>query len=138
MEFGGVATITPHLSFGAHVYNLNQAKLARYQDERLATLMKTGVSYKPIARLMLNLEAQKDIDFPAMVKAGVEYEIVKSFYLRTGVSTKPYISYFGIGVHKKKIQFDYALRTHTALGLSHHLSISLAFEKRKTQEKTVN
>jgi hypothetical protein len=138
MEFGGVATITPQLSFGAHVYNLNQAKLARYQDERIATLMKTGLSYKPISQLMLNLEAQKDMDFPAMVKAGVEYEIVKNFYLRSGISTKPYINYFGLGLHKKRFHFDYALRTHAALGLSHHLSVTLAFEKKKTPEKISN
>jgi hypothetical protein len=129
MEFGGVASITPQLSFGAHVYNLNQAKLARYQDERIPTVMKTGLSYKPINKLMLNLEAQKDIDFPAVVKAGVEYEIVKNIYLRTGISTKPSINYFGWGLHKKVFHFDYAMRSHTVLGLSHHLSVALPFGK---------
>jgi hypothetical protein len=100
--------------------------------------MKAGISYKPIVGLMLNLETQKDIDFPATVRAGVEYEIVKNFYLRTGVSTKPYINYFGMGLHKKKFHFDYALRTHTALGLSHHLSVAVCFDKKKPQEKTTH
>ena len=132
MEFGGIASITPQLFFGAHVYNFNQAKLASYQDERIPTVMKTGLSYRPISQLMLNLEAQKDIDFPATVKAGVEYEIIKHLYLRTGISTKPSINHFGFGLHKKKFHFDYALRTHTTLRLSHHLSVALSFDK-KTQ-----
>jgi hypothetical protein len=136
MEFGGIATITPQLTFGAHVYNFNQAKLARYQDERIPTVMKTGLSYKPITKVMLNLEVQKDIDFPAMVKAGVEYEVIKNLYLRTGISTQPYINYFGIGVHKKKFHFDYAVRTHAALGLSHQLSVALSFDKRNATGKT--
>lgn len=135
MEFGGVATITPVLFFGAHVYNFNQAKLASYQDERIPTVMKTGLSYRPTSQLMLNLEAQKDIDFPAMVKAGVEYQIVKHVYLRTGISTRPGISHFGMGLHKKKFLLDYALRTHTTLGLSHHLSVTVSFDKKTHVEK---
>ena len=136
MEFGGVATITPQLSFGAHIYNFSQAKLARYQDERIPTVMKTGLSYRPISKVMLNIEAQKDIDFPAMVKAGVEYQLIKNLYLRTGITTKPHVTYFGVGLHKKRFHFDYALRTHASLGLSHHLSVAVVFEKRK--EKTTN
>jgi hypothetical protein len=132
MEFGGIATVTPHLFFGAHVYNFTQAKLASYQDERIPTVMKTGLSYRPITQLMLNLEAQKDTDFPATINAGIEYQIIKQFYLRTGINTKPGIQHFGLGVHKKKFHFDYALRTHPTLGFSHHLSIALTFD-RKTQ-----
>ena len=138
MEFGGIATITPQLFFGAHVYNFNQAKLASYQDERIPTVMKTGLSYRPITRLMLNLEAQKDTDFPATVNAGIEYQIVSQFYLRTGIATKPGIQHFGIGVHKKKFHFDYALRTHPTLGLSHHLSVALTFDRKTQATKASN
>jgi hypothetical protein len=138
MEFGGIATITPQLFFGAHVYNFNQAKLAAYQDERMPAVMKAGLSYRPITQLMLNLEAGKDIDFPATVKAGIEYQIIKHFYLRTGISTRPGMGHFGMGLHKKKFHFDYALRTHPALGLSHHVSVALPFERKTQARKTIS
>ncbi len=133
-EFGGIATISPQLSFGAHIYNFTQARLASYQDERIPTVMKTGISYKPITKLMLNLEGEKDINFPATVKAGIEYQVINHVYVRTGISTKPGVNYFGLGISKKKFQLDYALHTHATLGLSHHLSVALTFEKRTNRK----
>lgn len=134
-EFGGVATITPELSFGAHVYNFNQAKVADYQDERIPTVMKAGLSYKPIRQLLLCVEAEKDVDYPATVKAGLEYEIVRQVHLRTGISTKPSVGYFGVGFSPKQFQVDYAVRTHPTLGLSHHVSFAYRFGKIVKSEK---
>jgi hypothetical protein len=93
--------------------------------------MKAGISYKPFKKLMLNLETEKDIDYPAMVKAGVEYEIVTHLFLRTGITSKPFVNHFGIGFSRKHFHFDYALRTHPVLGFSHHLSLVCSFEKKK-------
>jgi hypothetical protein len=124
-EFGGIADLIPDkLTFGAYIYNFSQAKLADYQDERVPVVMRGGLSWKPAQALMLNLETEKDIDFPAIVKAGVEYEIIKNLKLRTGISSKPYISYFGLGFSPKQLQFDYALRVHPQLGLLHHISFA--------------
>jgi hypothetical protein len=130
-QFGGIAAITPQISFGAHIYNFNQARLAEYQDERIPTVMKAGLSYKPFTKLMLNLETEKDIDYPATVKAGIEYQIVSHLFLRTGITSKPFVNHFGIGLSRKHFQFDYALRTHPVLGFSHHLSLAYSFEKNK-------
>lgn len=130
-EFGGIATLSSKLFFGAHIYNFNQARLAEYQDERIPTVMKAGLSYRPTKQLMINVEAEKDIDFPASFKAGMEYEIVKSLQLRTGMSTKPFAHYFGMGFSPKNFQFDYALSTHPQLGISHHLSLAYCFAKKE-------
>jgi hypothetical protein len=131
LEFGGIAEITPQLFFGAHVYNFNQAKLADYQDERIPTVMKAGISYKAFNKLLLSVETEKDVDFPATVKAGIEYQIVKNLYLRTGMSSKPFVNYFGIGFSPKRLQFDYSVRSHPVLGMSHHLSIGFRLEKKR-------
>ena len=132
IEFGGVVQLLPDLRFGAHLYNLTQAKLADYGDERLPTLMKAGLSYQPTKQLMLNAEAEKDLDFPAVFKAGLEYEIVKNAYLRTGISSKPFANHFGVGLLHRNLHFDYALTTHPQLGFSHHLSLALGLEKKAT------
>jgi hypothetical protein len=134
LELGGQATLIPEkLFFGAYIYNLTQAKIADYQDERVPVLLRSGFSYRPLPTLMLNAELEKDIDFQAAFRAGMEYEIVHHFQLRTGISTRPSVSYFGIGFNPGKIQVDYALRTHPQLGLSHHLSIVFRIEQVKLQ-----
>ena len=131
-EFGAIAELVPKKLFlGASIYNFTQAKIADYQDERVPVVMKAGLSYRPSDKLILNVETEKDIDFPAVFKAGIEYEIVKNFKLRTGISAKPEVGYFGIGFSPKALQFDYAFRTHPYLGSSHHLSVVYNFGKLK-------
>jgi hypothetical protein len=133
INFGGVAEIIPQLVFGAHILNLNQAKMAEYSDERIPTIVKAGLSYRPLKQLMLNVETEKDIDHKASLKAGVEYKIIEKVSLRTGISTEPYITYFGAGFVHRRLRFDYAVSTHPKLPWSNHLSLSYTLTSRKAQ-----
>ncbi len=134
-QFGGVAEITPQLLLGAHIYNFTQARLADYQDERLPTVLSAGISWRPVPQLMLNVETEKDIDYTARFKGGAEYQIAKPFFLRMGLATNPGTNHFGFGFKAKKLNLDYAFRTHPALGLSHHLSLYLKLEKKGAKAK---
>ena len=124
VELGALAQITPTLTFGMHLYNLNQAQLFDYQRERVPTMMKAGMSYRPISKLLLATEIEKDIDFVARFKAGLDYEIIPHVFVRTGFCTKPNTNHVGFGFLSRNITFDYALHTHPQLGLSHHVSLS--------------
>ncbi|SDL35108.1 hypothetical protein SAMN05421823_105273 [Catalinimonas alkaloidigena] len=131
LNLGGVASILPHLHFGAYIFNVTQTRLADYLDERVPTVMKAGLSYRPTDALMINLETEKDLDYPALVRAGVEYRIIPEVALRTGISTDPSVFYFGAGFTRHQFALDYALSTHPSLGLSHHLSLQYRFDVRK-------
>ncbi len=122
-EFGGTAEIIPQLVFGAYIFNINQVKLIRDQNERVPVLMRTGVSFKPVDYLMVNAEVSKDIDFDPIFKAGLEYILKKHFYFRAGVKTLPATHYFGLGIHMERIQFDYAFSTTYGLGFVHQASV---------------
>jgi hypothetical protein len=125
ISLGGQGEIVPNLFFGAYAYNLNQAKLTTFEDERLPTIMKAGLSYKPIDRVLLAIETEKSIDYDADFKAGIEYQFLKEkLTLRTGFSSLTSQSTFGVGFKARSLQIDYALGSTSQLGLSHHLSIS--------------
>lgn len=124
IQFGGIAEITPQLLFGAHIFNLNQAELDNETGDRVPTIMKGGLSYLPTDELMLNLEVEKDLDFDEVVKFGIEYEVIDRVFLRTGISTDPFINAFGVGFHPKSFKFDYAFSRDANLGNIHELSIS--------------
>jgi hypothetical protein len=130
IEFGGIAEITPQLIFGAHIYNLNQARIKGYLQEYVPTIMKAGISYLPSKKLMINIETEKDIDFKACFKAGIEYKVIDHFFLRTGVSTYPITGAFGIGFNKKNFQLDYAYSTHVRLGSINQISLQYKFNKK--------
>ncbi len=127
-SFGGQSELVPNLLVGAHVYNLNQAKLAEFEDERVPTVMKAGISYRPGKKVMLNLETEKDIEMDADFKAGLEYQVIEKLALRTGFSTLLQTASFGVGFMAKSFQIDYGLSTHNRLGFSNHVSVSYKFE----------
>ncbi|MEO9484125.1 MAG: hypothetical protein ABJG47_11785 [Ekhidna sp.] len=129
IQFGGIAEISPQLHFGAHIFNLNQAKFDSETGERIPTVMKGGFSYRPSDELMLNMEVEKDLDFEEVFKAGIEYRIVEKVFVRTGISTQPFIGAFGVGFHPKNLKFDYGFSNDSKLGNIHEMSVAFSFKK---------
>lgn len=130
LSVGGQAEIIPDLYFGAYAYNLNQAKLAEFEDERLATIMKAGLGYRPYHKLYLAVETEKNIDHPASFKAGIEYLVLQDrVSLRTGFSTLTNKTTVGAGFQARHLLIDYAFGSTTLLGFSHHLSVVYKFRK---------
>lgn len=134
IEIGVRAQLLPELTLGAHIYNVTQSRFGLLTPERVPIVMKAGLAYQPSAKVTLVTEVQKDIDFPATINAGLEYEIVRNLRFRTGVGARPQLYAFGVGFSPKKLQIDYAIRTHPVLGLSHHLSLNLELRKKKNKE----
>jgi hypothetical protein len=130
IEFGGIAEITPQLIFGAHIYNLNQAKINGYEKEYIPTIMKAGLSYRPFSKLMINVETEKDMDYQASFKVGMEYKIIDNFCIRTGFSTYPFNGSCGLGFNKKNFYIDYSFSTHTQLGFINQVSLHYQFNKK--------
>ncbi|AII51186.1 hypothetical protein N008_04220 [Hymenobacter sp. APR13] len=132
VSLGGQAELVPkRLVFGAYLYNLNQAKLAEYQQERVPTVLKAGLSYRPTAKVMLNIETEKEVEQSADFKAGVEYRVIDALALRAGLRTLTEETTGGLGFRAGALQIDYAAAWHAALGLSQHLSIGLSFNAKQ-------
>lgn len=127
IEFGGIAEISEQFVFGAHVFNLNQAKVSEETNERIPTIMKGGFSYRPSKELIINIEVEKDLGFDETIKAGIEYQLIERVFLRTGISTKPFQSSFGMGFHPKNFKLDYAYSNDANLGNIHDLTLSCSF-----------
>lgn len=130
VSLGGQAELVPkRLVFGAYVYNLNQARLAEYQDERVPTVLKAGLSYRPTAKVSFNIETEKDVEQAADFKAGLEYSVIEKLALRAGFRTLTEETTGGLGFQAGALQIDYAAAWHATLGLSQHVGISFQFEK---------
>ncbi|MDQ3393749.1 MAG: hypothetical protein M3512_06515 [Bacteroidota bacterium] len=131
VEFGGIAEIIPELVFGAHIFNISQAKLQDPGQEYIATIIKAGLSYRPISKLMINLEAEKDVFYKARYKTGAEYEIVPKFFLRSGFTLRDKQGFHGIGFWPGRFQIDYTLSNNFQLGFSHQASLTYKFLAKK-------
>ncbi|MBI3502335.1 MAG: hypothetical protein HY063_11125 [Bacteroidetes bacterium] len=133
-EMGIQAKPLKNLTLGVHVFNLTKAKLASYNDERIPTIMRIGMDYKFSQKVLLAVEAEKDIDTKQMLKAGIEYRPVNVLYVRAGVATNPSLSCFGFGINLKQFKLDISTTYHSALGFSPHVGLIYEFEKSSKNE----
>jgi hypothetical protein len=133
-SLGGQADILPQrLTLGVHLYNLTQARLASYQDERVPTVLRAGLAYRPGKQVLLLAEAEKDVERAAGLKAGVEYLPVPAVAVRLGYTSLSQQATGGVGLRAGDFQFDYAAGWHSALGLSQYFSVAWQWGKPATQ-----
>ena len=119
LDFGGIAQITDQFHFGAYIINISQSELD--EEEPLPTILRAGVSYRPLEHISLNLEVEKDVEYEPRVKWGFSYTWFEKLTARTGLNTNPFASFFGLGLVARNISVDYALSHHPSLGYSHQL-----------------
>lgn len=130
VEAGGKAELFPKVHFAAHAYNLTQSSFPTDNDKQLIPiLLKAGLVYLPTETIQLFIQTLKDVEFPARLSAGLDYQIVETLSLRTGILTAPVVASFGLGFCPGKFSFDYAFRHHNTIGTAHHISIAYQFDK---------
>lgn len=131
LDFGGITSITKEITVGAYITNLTQSKLIGTDGERLPTKLVAGVGFKPTDKVFLATEIEKDIDYQSTWKTGLEYNFYKKMFFRTGFNLNPNATFFGIGLHKKNLKVDYAIRFGQLIGTAHQLSASYIFASKK-------
>lgn len=127
VNFGGIAELTPKLLIGAYIHNINQPKISK--EEKLPTRMVAGIAFKPIDKIFISTELEKDLEYSPAWRTGVEYSFHKKFCARTGYRLNPNTAFFGIGFKSKKLTLDYAIQHNVSINLSHQASVAYAFGK---------
>ncbi|WP_221394447.1 hypothetical protein [Dyadobacter sp. NIV53] len=134
VEFGGIVQLSSDFSFGAHAFNITQSSFSGDYGNKVPTTLRAGFNYKPQKTISLSTEINKNTDLPVSVKAGLEYQIWKQLYLRTGLASRPLTNHFGAGFKGGKFYFDYAVHSHAQLAWSHHFSLGYGLWKRNIKE----
>lgn len=128
-ELGIITQLLPKLQLGAHVYSPVQTELAN--NENLPTIFKIGLAYLPSQQLTCTGEVEKDIAFPARIKFGFEYQIVKQVVVRTGIATSPTTFAFGAGYRLNNgLALDLASSYHQILGFTPTVGFLYQFRKK--------
>lgn len=126
-ELGIQSQLSKKLSVAAQVYSPLEVSVS--EDYTLPSVFNLGMAYESSEKLWLTLEAEKDIDHPVAVKAGLEYFATDNFSLRFGGGTGPTIISFGLGYQKKNLSIDVASIYHQDLGMMPALSAVYEFGK---------
>ncbi|MGF1637334.1 MAG: hypothetical protein ACFCUU_09685 [Cyclobacteriaceae bacterium] len=129
LEFGGIAELFPWLTFGAHIFNLNQASLLEFEDERFPIIMKAGIAIKPEKNLTFHFEVYKDLLQEVQIRAGMEYDYLEKVWLRAGVQRSPTMPCIGFGFKPGNVAIDYAFGAAYVPGQLHEFSFTYKIVK---------
>jgi hypothetical protein len=128
VSFGGIAKLTPMLAVGAHLTNINQPSVT--DQEKLPTKLTAGIGITPTEKVLMVTEIEKDLDYDATWKMGLEYKFHEKFAARTGYNINPNTAFFGLGFKTNKLRIDYAIQHNVLLSISHQASVAYQVNKR--------
>lgn len=128
-EMGGIAELTPQLTFGMHIYNFTQSVISDDTGEKVPVIIRLAMKYKAAEDLAIYVEGEKDIDLDADVKFGLAYAIIDALELRTGFSTETNRMTFGAGFNVNRFTIDYGLRSNPSLGATHNFGLTYSFAR---------
>lgn len=128
LEFGGLITLNKYILLSATASNITNSKIS--SEQKVPVIMTAGISIRPNNSLMMNAEIEKDLAFDENLKVGIEYQIIKWVWIRTGLTTSPVKGSFGFGIKPGKFLIDYAYVNRQGLGDIHELSLSYLLPKK--------
>jgi hypothetical protein len=129
IDVGGIAQLTPQIAIGAFITNLNQAKISQETDEIFPSKMIVGIGFQPSTNFRMSTELEKDLEYNATFKAGLEYLALKKIAFRSGFNLKPNAAFFGLGFRTNKFQIDYALQYNVIIAAMHEATVTYLFKK---------
>ncbi len=131
MSFGGIAELTKQISIGAHIQNINQPKLTETDGEQVPTILTVGLGFTASEKVFFTTEIQKNLDYDATFKTGLEYKPSKKFAARTGFNVQPNAIFFGLGFTNTRVLIDYAFQhIPLSLGSSHQATVGYKLRKK--------
>jgi hypothetical protein len=111
------------LRIGIHVFNPSRSSLSPTKIDTLVTTLRAGISFSPIEKLWMSLETEKSLRYNLRIKSGIEYQLNKGLFLRTGILTHPFQNTFGLGFCISRINADVAFSHNETLGFMPHFSM---------------
>ncbi len=128
VDAGLLVRISDDVWWGSLLGNINAAAIGA-SKEKLPQILSTGVAFSPVSEALLVAAVTKDIRHPVQISAGLEYTFLDVFAARVGTSTEPSIMTAGVGVTVAFGRFDYGFSSHSLLGSTHTISLTIHFNE---------
>jgi hypothetical protein len=112
---------------GFNFNNMMGATVGRL-GEKIPQLFALGACWSPLDDLLVSLEMEKDIRYPASIKWGMEQMVFDVLVFHAGVANNPEKYSAGIAVKYSFFEFGYAGYSHLDLGWTHQIEISFKLD----------
>jgi hypothetical protein len=128
LDVGFMASIYSRTYLGVYIFNINQPQVGAVTKHDLPQRVVLGMAYKPYDGVTTSIDLNRTIGVgKTQVWGGAEFNIIKTVDLRFGATMNPNRFSTGIGLHLAQFNVDYALITHSELGETHQVGLSIRF-----------
>ncbi len=117
--------INESLHIGAYLFNPANVKFRSIHKDKIPIIMRLGLSYFVNDNFLICSEIEENFNDNFSFRFGLEYEIYKDLFFRSGFQLMPELLTFGIGYNYKWFIADISAHMNQELGAS--LSCSLNF-----------
>lgn len=128
-EAGALFHLTDKLHAGIHVYNPAGSELRKTSKEKLASVYISGVGYEVSEMVFIYGEIVKQQGEAVYVNAGFQYNLQKSLFIRTGISSLANNNYAAIGLQLNFARIDINVNYHPQLGFTPGLLLLFNLKK---------
>lgn len=127
VNLGALATLHQRTHIAFAVKNLNNPSMGSDQTFDLQQHLALGIAYEPYDGVITEVDLSQKLGEETKIQAGIEFEVMDNFWLRTGVSTYPNSISGGFGILFKGIKIDYGFSSHPVLPITHQFSLGYQF-----------
>lgn len=127
VDVGMQYSLNDKLRLGSAITNPGRSKINDLSGSQIPTGVSVGLAIDLSDKVLFLSDLSKILDYGMNLRMGIEYRIVKSFYLRGGISANPFKQTGGFGLKFGRISVDAAISSHPRLGYSPNLSLNYEF-----------
>ncbi|SFG76464.1 hypothetical protein [Pedobacter insulae] len=128
VDIGVFFQLNEKLFVGAYINNPSQESYnTRVINIAVLTSAHIGLAYQTSAKVLIATTLSKELDLPWNVAMGIDYQLIKSLSIRSGVSVAPFKHHIGIGLSSLHFLTDVTFIKDPNLGYSPQITIGYVF-----------
>ena len=127
VDLGMQYSLNDKIRLGSAITNPGRSKINDLSGSQIPTGISVGLAFDLSDKVLFLSDLAKIMDYGMNIRMGIEYRIVKTFYLRGGISANPFKQTGGFGLKFGRFSVDAAILSHPRLGYSPNLSLNYEF-----------
>lgn len=121
--------LSDQVSFACNVFNPVKVRLFEGLDEPTPSIVRAGLSYKPLPELVMMTEVCKTSTTSLEISYGMEYAFDEKLFARAGLGLNTSRYSFGFGYVLNDFSIDIAASWHQLLGFTPQASLAYTFSR---------
>ena len=125
LDTGFLVDLPYDLHFGVMVHGAGRLMESGTATEQ-PRIVQAGLS-RTGDRLTVSFQVDRHPRHGYTTRVGQEFRLAELVTVRAGLTTDPSLFYVGLGLEKGRVKTDYALSSHSLLGITHRFSVTMEF-----------